>query len=194
MKTLTIKTYKFEELSEEVQNRLIENYTPFTDYIYDDAYKTVKKFNELFDISEGSLSWLDFKTNFDENVEQLTGLRLRKYIINNYGYALFKHKYIGNLKNREKFTPVYSKIQKDNCCVLTGVCYDDSMLMPIYKFIEYKNPIEFKNYTIEDLIEDCFDNLKQDIEDEVGSRYSESSKVDELINEDKDYLIDGREF
>ena len=106
MKTVKTKIYSFNELTEEAQQNAINQYrNDFLnhDFIYDDAYKTVEKFNELFGLKEGQSSWLNFSTNFENNIEDLKGLRLQKYILNNYGNDLFKRKYLkhGELTKQE---------------------------------------------------------------------------------------------
>ena len=80
-----------------------------------------------------------------------------------------EHKTHRMIKNRtvqsngKKYSLAYSNIQKETSCNLTGVCYDDDFLQPIYKFI--KNPKDNKNF--EDIICECFYNLKNSIESEI---------------------------
>jgi hypothetical protein len=198
MKTITLTLYSFNELSKEAKQKAIENERENVhfDFIYDDAYKTVKEFNDLFNTKEGNRSWLDFSTSsIDDNVLQLKGLRLRKYILNNFGNQLFKPKFIGSLENNNIYThkrikskrlsngnvfnPYCSGVQKDNSCVLTGACYDNSILKPIYDFIEFKG--DYSHITFDMLMQDCFDSLEKDIENE--KEYLESDEaILETIN------------
>ena len=205
MKTIEISLYKFEELSEAAQKNAINNgrENVCVDFIYDDAYKTVKAFNNVFRTSEGRLSWLDVEnSNFDDAILELKGFRLQKYIWNNYKNELVKGKYYSIWSKKEKSYkhykdgyPVlknrYSKILKENSCVLTGVCYDDDILQPIYDFLQKR---DFSNCTInfESLLNNCFFELKKSIENEVDYRNSDEGIREELSEKDNYYTINGQ--
>lgn len=205
MKTITINTYSFNELSESAQNVAINNHRENidTDFIYDEAYNTVKAFHELFGTKEGNRSWLDINTNnFEENVTELKGLRLRTYIINNFGYALFKGKYYSlwskkdiTYKHHKNGYPVlktrHSKVIFENSCVLTGVCYDESILQPIYEFLEYKNKDYYSYMDIECLINECITNLEKDIENEIEAMNAEGYITEDIINRELQFTEDG---
>jgi hypothetical protein len=207
MRTLEINIYQFNELSEAAKERARQWYLNLEDFsfVYHEAHKTVKEFNDLFDTREGSRSWLDISTNYiEDNILNLSGQRLRTYILNNYSHKLFKKKYLGssNLSevkpkyhkmrtirevkqgaNKGLFSSYYySNIQTSNSCVLTGVCYDDDILQPIYDFIEKPNETTF-----EDLLNECIESLRISIENEIEYLQSDES-VDETIE------INGYEF
>ena len=216
MKTIEIKLYKFEELSKEAQQKAINNKRDEgidTDFIYDDAYKTVKEFHKVFNTDEGTISWLDVRLNFEDDILNLKGIRLRTYILNNFGYALFTPKFIGSLSTNEfvshkrikspvnvnsvgnRFNPYYSGVQKDNSCVLTGVCYDESLLKPIYDFLEWNEKPDYNSYMdIETLIDECFESLKNDIESEIDYMNEDNYIIDEIENNDTDFTEDGEVF
>lgn len=63
MKTIEIKLYKFNELSEEAKQKAIENYRSKgidNQFMYDEAYATVKAFENVFQSNSRSRdSWLD---------------------------------------------------------------------------------------------------------------------------------------
>jgi hypothetical protein len=195
METISIQQYKFSELSEQVQNRMINNYEPNTDHIWDDAEKSVIEFNKLFNLKSGNHSWLDFRNN---NEIELTGLRLRTYIINNF--ELYKPKQFSLWSKIEKSYKHYpngypvlkvrkSKLFKDNCCILTGVCYDMDLMQPIYDFL--KKPSEI---TFDDLMSECFDSLKKSIDSEIDSVQSYDYIFNELVEQDLDYTLTGTEI
>jgi hypothetical protein len=221
MKTIEVKVYSFNELSEEAKNVAIENFRSQgveTSFIYDDAYQTVKKANDLFNISEGRNNWLDFNlNNIDDNILELKGLRLRKWLINNFGEQLYKHKFytsIGDNKiinhpcvkvNKYDISKgarvsssnfYYSRIQKDNSCVLTGVCYDDDFLQPIYDFIDnYKAKSDYNSYQdFENLLTKCFSSLNQSIENEVDYRNSDEAISEDLEANEYEFLKSGERF
>jgi hypothetical protein len=197
MKTIEVKLYSFYELSETAQQYAINKKRDsgmFDDYIYDDAYRTVKIFHSIFGTKEGLDSWLGFRTgNIEDNILELSGLRLRTYIINNFWSALYKGKYYSTGKYvRNKHVHRYSKVFFENCCVLTGVCYDNSLLGPIYEFIESKTVNN--NITFEDLLTDCLQALKKDIETEVYYINSDKGIREYLNDGDEEYTEDGKLF
>ena len=187
MKTISVNIYSFNELSKEAKQKAISDYRDCKDtsYIYNDAHKTVKKFNDIFNTKEGGHSWLEINCYIDDNILNLSGLRLRTYIINNYGDALFKNKYIKRIKGKS----VYSKIKKDNCCVLTGVCYDDDILSPIYKFLEQKS---FDCTTFEDLLKKCFINLKCVLDDEEEYMRSDEYITESILANEYEFYENGK--
>ena len=205
MRTITTNVYKFEELSEQAKETAIENYRnsndPDTDHLYDEAHDTVKAFHELFPTKFNAWGGLfDFTITAHENIESLTGLRLRTWIINNFWDDLFTPTFkngIGynkvinhpriktNYYDMDKGARVsssnfyYSAIQRDNGCTLTGVCYDNSLLDPMYQFLEWNDkPDYYKDLDFETLIGDCFSELEHDLEREV-----ESINEDDFIQE-----------
>lgn len=114
MKTITIEAFEFNELSEDAKQYAIrKNYTINEDtvhHFYNDAYETVKKFNELFNIKEGRNSWLDYSiSHIDDEILELSNDKLKEYINSRID--------IENYQN----------------CLLTGVCYDINILEPIYR-------------------------------------------------------------
>lgn len=215
MRTKRIKLFTFDELSKEAKEVAIEkrrNIGIDVDFIYDDAYKTVEAFHEVFGTNEIGNSWLDFSTsNIEDGVLNLKGLRLQKYVMNNFYDQLYKGKYYSvkseltkphrritakKLSNGKTFYAYYSAITKDNSCVLTGVCYDDSLLQPVYNFIErYKDKADYYSYMdMETLIYDCFSELKKDIENEVEGNNSDEAIAEMLSDSDYEFTEDGKLF
>lgn len=218
MRTVRTKVYSFNELSSEAQQKAINNFRNNgvnTDFIYDDAYNSVKAFNEVFGTREGSCSWLDVNANnFDDDILNLKGFRLQKYLWNNYYNNLFKHKFYNAIAdNKVLIHPCievhkydvskgarcsssnfyYSRIQKTTSCVLTGVCYDDDLLQPIYDFLLKR---DFSNCTITfyHLLNDCFESLKNSIENEVEYRNSDEAIIEDIQELDYEFTKDGNQF
>lgn len=218
MKTIQIQLYKFDELSEAAQQKAInlERENVCIDFIYDDAHSTVKAFNEVFNTSGARNSWLDVNTgHFEYQILELKGFRLQKYLWNNFKDTLYKRKYLkhgelaavkkayhrmkkqteitNNCTNKGKISvSYYSNIQKESKnCNLTGMCYDDDMLQPIYDFLEKR---DFSNCSInfEDLLKNCFDEMKKTIENEIEYRNSDESIIEELQDSDNDYTENGK--
>jgi len=210
-RTIRTKVYKFDELSEDAKQTAIDYYrnnSVDTSFIYDDAHNTVKEFHNIFDTKEGNRSWLDVNTDgIEDNVLELTGLRLQKYIWNNYKTKLYKGKYFSLWSKTEKSYKHYkegypvlksrhSKVILDNCCVLTGICYDNSLLQPMYDFLErYNDKKDYYSYmTFETLINDCFESLQKDIENEESAQYEDENIIDNILANEYEFTADGRRF
>lgn len=218
MKTIRIKIYKFDELSQDAKNKAIQDFREdgvSVDFIYSDAEKTVEAFNSLFGTSSGRDSWLDVNANnFDDDVLNLKGFRLQKYIWNNYYNVLFKGKFYNAIAdNKILIHPCievhkydvskgarcsssnfyYSQIQKTNSCVLTGVCYDNDLLQPIYEFLQKR---DFSNCstTFYDLLNECFYSLKKSIKNEIDYRNTDAAIIEDLEANDYDFLKDGTQY
>lgn len=151
----TIKIYEIDELEQEIQERIIQEYR-HSDFVYFNSYDnidTLEKFAYTFnfDIKDYSLGEYHsyIKISISENIKNLEYLDLHKYLLNNHFNDLYKPKYISNGKRHK-----YSKVLYDTSCVLTGCCMDDCILRPLYDFI--KEPY---NITYEDLIENCINEF-----------------------------------
>lgn len=211
MRTVRTKVYKFDELSEQAQQKAVDSYIAQygieTDFIYDEAHETVKAFHEAFGTKENRRSWLECDcSNIENDVLELKGLRLRTYIINNFWDNLFKGKYFSlwsktevSFKYHKEGYPVlksrHSKVLFDNTCTLTGVCYDMSLLQPIYDFIEYKDKPDYYSYMdFETLMNDCFASLEKDIDSEVEAQSSFEVVSEQLRSNDSEFTKQGNLF
>ena len=221
MKTIRIKIYKFEELSKEAKSNALAKFRSKgieTQYIYDDAHSTVKAFNSIFGLKEGYNSWLDcYTAHLEDDILNLSGLRLRKYILNNYFDTLFINKYLKSIvyddypnkntpfnkktsvihsgKNTGKiFVSFYSCYKKEVGYNLTGVCYDYNILQPIYDFLDLRDLNEINSVTFESLLNDCFSNLKTALQTEEDHLYSDEGIEKEILANDYDFLKDGTQY
>lgn len=208
MKTIEIKLYSFDELSEDAKENAINNYrnTDYDNFYADELIDSVKAFLELFNI-DTYRSYSDFKLcNVDANILELQGIRLYKWIMNNYYSDLFKPKYIKSIDNEIysralickvktnykgiKYTQIYSKVNVSNDCILTGVCYDDNILKPIYDFLSKPD----KNTTYEDLMKDVENAVAkayQDIEDWINS---DEYIIENIQSNNYEFTKDGKRY
>ena len=165
MRIKEIKVYPFDELSEDAQEKAHNEFLSEGSYFWgDDNQKTLDAFCDVFPITakdweyghrnyiNGNMPTADIDT--EKAYYDFTDIRLLKYIVNNYWHYLYKRKFIGCLKSKEKFTPVYSHCQWENCCVLTGYGIDDDILQPIYDFLKKPD----KTSTFEDILQDCLES------------------------------------
>lgn len=191
MRTIRIKLYKFNELSKDAKEKAINDWRNSDNYFYfQEIEESVKSVIELFNLKTGR-TLDDIRTShIDDCILELKGVRLYKYLINNYSNDLFKPKYIkliNGIKTGKQFifkvhkdhkgepyTQIYSKNFVSDCCTLTGICYDNDILQPVYDFL--KKPES--NTTFEDLI--------KDIENAISKCYRDT---EEWINSDE-YIIE----
>jgi hypothetical protein len=187
-----LQLFTFEELSQNAKQRALNDYDYndyHFDYIYNDAGKTLKEFKGAFIL------------NNDQS--NLVGFRLAKCIYNHFYHILFKPAFFKSLNNDKPINHkriktnhhkngkisnfYYSAIKKDNCCVLTGVCYDDDILEPIYDFLKKPYDIDFNQ-----LIKYCIDKLNDSIQNEIDYNYTDEAKTDHLISNEYYFTIEGK--
>ncbi len=128
MRTIRTKVYQFSELSEQAKETAINWYRNGSDdnqIYFGEIIDTVKKVAELFDLKFGR-EYTDIRTgHIDDNILELSGVRLYKYLINNYYNSLYTPKYIkmidrelkcrqfickiGTGRDGNKYTQIYSK-------------------------------------------------------------------------------------
>lgn len=213
-RTIRTKVYKFSELSEKAKDKAIEWYrnaggsAEDIQSIYDEAHDSVKAFHDIFGTLEGSRSWLDVYTGkIDDTILNLKGLRLQKYIWNNFKNSLYKGKYYSlwskkdvSYKYHKEGYPVlksrHSKVVLDNSCVLTGVCYDHNLLQPIYDFLEnYRQKADYYSYMdFETLINDCFESLEKALQSEEEYRNSDEAIIEAIEANDYEFTREGLKF
>lgn len=206
METIEIKIYSFDELTEVAQQNAINIFRQKQDFSFefDDIISSVKKLIDIFDLKTGN-EYTDLRySHIEDNILELSGVRLYKYILNNYGFALFKPKYLKCIdkavnykqfickqhKNHkgEIYTFLYSKHKKTDSCVLTGVCYDDDILQPIYDFL--KKPCKLT--TFEDLIQDIENAISKTFNDTEDWINSDEYITDIIEANDYEFTEDGK--
>lgn len=156
MKEILVKyrVYTIDELSEKAKEKAYNAWLEHWDYGWEKENRdTLKAFEKLFPIKV--LDWeyglyrnyITFEV-IDDDIKNLSGIRLLKYLYNNYFNLLFKPKVYHHPKNLKKQRT--SKIFYDEDRWLTGYYLDYDILDPIYEF--FKNP---KNISFEDLMSRC---------------------------------------
>ena len=217
MKEYKVKLFTFNELSDNAKSRVCDRERENT-YNYgvmdqeSTAYErmdTIKAFCDLFgikydvdydhqyrfikwhfnDVDMNGYEWCDddikgkyllrwFNRYYYE-------IRSRKYYHHSFRYDE-NGKYIGSNHR-------YSRIQWiDGNCALTGVCYDEDLLQPIYDW--YKNPDW--DITLHDLIDNCFSRFMESWENEDDYLMSDEH-ISEMISAncpDSLYFENGDEF
>jgi len=209
MKTVTIEVFTFAELIETAKQKAISNFRNKNydnSFYFDEIIETVKKVIELFNLKTGR-EYSDIKTShIDDTILELKGVRLFKYLMNNYGNDLFTPSYIKAIdkefrcklfickvrtaRDGHKYTQIYSKNKKDNSCVLTGCCYDEDILKPIYDFL--KKPEE--NTTFEDLMNEIGEAISKTFSDTEDWINSDEFIAEELELNNYEFTEDGNKF
>ncbi len=225
MKTHTVTRYLFSELSKEAQQSAIENYCEQYAgeiFSFDELIDSLESFASALNITIRSYSlsaWSHSYVQWDYQpdncgLENLSGLRLRTWLVNNW-LPVFEHgKYrltrietdersafaklpfvrratiLAGGPNAGKYLCSYrSRIFKEIDCPLTGVCFDMELMGPILDFI--RSPDE---RDLRELIHDCFDRFVRAYQDEEEAAYSKEAIRENLKIMDWDYLSDGRMY
>jgi hypothetical protein len=209
MKTIEVKIYSFSELSETAKQTAIQDYlSKDRKYFWaEENTKSIEAFFDLFPIKNKSYNWNDIRWEFieSENISNLSGIRLLKYLLNNYGKDLYKPKYIKSLdgerikhnrlkRNQAKNTgnvwnTYYSAIQKETSCVFTGYCADDDILQPIYNFIQKPDNTSFDN-----LLGECIAAFESYLQREDDYFNSSEFAESEIEANEYDFLENGERF
>ena len=199
MRQETVNIYEFSELDSETQQKIINRFRENEDFswIWYDVEKTLEEFCNIFPLTWSQLDPFDtyrssWSVHLDETVEELTGQRLAKYIWNNYKDKLYRGKYYSTSgqyddSGKYHYKYRYSKIQLENCCVLTGICYDDSLLSPIYDFLQ--DPKE--NINLNTLLNDCMCSLLSDVAGEIEGNQTAEAITENIEANNYEFYIDG---
>jgi hypothetical protein len=207
MKTIEINLYSFDELGEKAKEKAINNFRNTHDnyHIFSEIIDTCKKVAALFGLKFGREYATLLTGHIDDDILNLSGERLYKYIVNNYWYDLFTPKYKKHINRElkgkqfifksgkdykgEKYTFIYSRNFFDNDCVLTGVCWDYDILKPVYDFLKkpekdtnFQNLIDEIGWAIQKTFNDCEDwlNSREFIIDEIeanGYEFTEDGEI-----------------
>lgn len=94
------------------------------------------------------------------------------------------------LDYKVKFAPVYSKCQREASCVLTGCCYDEDILEPIYNFLKKPDA----NTDLEDLIKSCLYSWIKAMADEYEYQCSDKGIAEDCEANDYKFLENGKMF
>lgn len=199
-----LKAYSIDELSESARQKAYKNWYANRDDSYNSEKEaTLKEFCEIFDITVTSYSYDEYRYNFDFEIDvdifkNINGIRLAKYIWNNYASYIEKGKYYSlssktakNKYNRAEIKNRHSKVFLImNDCPLTGVCFDCDILDSIIDCLHYKKL--YKDY--QELICECLNKFfKACVQD---TEYCNSMEyfIEENQNMEYEFDINGNNF
>ncbi len=176
MRQITQHIYEFDELSDEAKEKarkIFKDDHYFYGYHLDNE-TSLRAFYRMFDVDIKSWGYCHGRPNvqfhlsdlwYEYNILDMTGIRLLKYIINNFYDDITDPKPIlkdGIAKCR------FSKISRSRSCVLTGFYLDNVLLQPIYDFLAKPD----ENTTIYDLVKAGLDAWALACHEDVERCYS----------------------
>jgi len=203
MRTETVEIYSFDELPEDAQQTAIENWRASgIDYVWSDEWReSLKAFCDVtgidWQVGHGGnyVNWRYEGLTYIEP-DDLTGLRLRTWLINNWLPRFRTGKWYSQSWNSKTRTldcskgnkSRHSKIQfeYDNC-PLTGYCGDMSLIQPIFKFIAKPD----KHTSLADVIGDCLHNWARDWEADMDYQNSDEYIRETIEANDYEFYADG---
>jgi hypothetical protein len=162
MEIVEIQVYDFDELAESVQRDIVNKWRVGDDFpFFHDWESSIYAFFNAFDcIRLNYFSWAGChnynRVRFDigEDLQDISGIRLHKYLLNNYDDLL----------------------EKWDTCELTGFTGDISCLEPIAKFMQKPD----QNTTFEELINDCFHSWCNGVQSDYDYWLSEDSIIEDI--------------
>lgn len=179
MKEITIKTYTFEELSEDVQERLIREYRQYDDYSYE--------LEEYMKYRLHELTGLSFDLEYSLCYRQGDGLR-----------------FTGQIDGEEIDKLPFANLVKDTRVTIISInpayCWHTSYTVDID--IDAREDWDYQEYTddewdnLQEAVDEWYKGIRDTLEEE-GYKYIEEMESDEyireiLINCDDMYMEDGR--
>jgi len=194
MKTVQVTLFNVNELDESAKELAYQKFCNSEEYFWTEENKdTLYKFEEIFPIKIKNWeygfcnSYINFKFDAyynEDEIKELSGVRLLKYIINNYYDFLYSAKtftkssiyLVGKDQKQRKSKIIY----QENNCQLTGYYMDSVILQPIYDFLKKPN----KYVTFEDLMNNCLQSWLSACCKDYKHAYSEEAFIEDCeINE-----------
>lgn len=214
MREVITNVYSFDELNETAKQKAITQHRQdgdFNQFYFDEIIESVKKMANLFNLKFGKEYTQIRTSHIEDNILELKGIRLYKYLVNNYWSSLYKRKFLGTIGDNKIITHrmsktkfydikkgakvnssnfIFSNINFENSCVLTGVCYDNDILQPIYDFLATPS----KETTFEDLINGIENSIKKCFNDVEAWINSDEFITETIVANEYEFTIDGNLF
>lgn len=193
MKTVRLKVYTINELAPKAKESALNQIRNTRYFPWGDEYaKTFEAFCEGMlgaNIKHNRTEQTIDLSNFTDEQLELSGIRLMKFIWNNYKSDLYKGKYYskwinGECKSRR------SKVIFAKDCNLTGFCADFDILKPMYEFLE--KPIN--STTLENLITLCKVSFETALENDIEYHDSDEALIEHCLENDILFTANGQFF
>ena len=202
MREVITPIYEVSELSPQAFNRAFNQWLECDPYDRGrDNESTLDRFSELFNVRVTSWSYggnnrhVRFSTyGLDEyDYSDVSGERLRRWVINNYHSRVHEGKYYSKLVysgDKPTYKKRYSKVIQSRDCILTGYYLDMAILQPIYDFMDYKRNFE----TYDELIKACLEAWLDACEADYEDMTSERAFREEAEANDYEFYEDGTRY
>lgn len=186
MKQHTIETYSFKELSDDAKAVALSNAAQdefLGDHVLSESLESLKGFADFYNLNlDYSFGIFPDRGEFiratidNDELSELSGVRLYKYLENNYStyYNQFSKETNNTLAGE---------------CPFTGVCYDENLLDEMRSFM--KKPDE---RTFQDLINDCTDTFMTDIHKEGEYLSSDEALTEDIEINEVEFYESGRTY
>lgn len=187
MQTVEIKVFEFDELEENVRQRIVNHWRDDDSFFWsEDWINSLNAFADYFDIEIKNYSVGDYSHNFvrfrfrDDDWDYNPDCANSHTRSDTQGVRLFKM-----LNNRYYVSDVLSKD-----CPFTGYCGDEDLLRPIREFM--KKPDNRK--TFYELIDDCFDEWLNGFQSDYEHWLSDDCIAEEIAANGYKFLENGETF
>ncbi|KGN81948.1 hypothetical protein HW49_03470 [Porphyromonadaceae bacterium COT-184 OH4590] len=188
--TITFNVYQIHELTVEAKENAYNHWLNQFNYIWDyENRKTLEQFEQIFNIKANKWSYdtdsyyYRFTSYYSKKEDNLKGIRLLKYLVNNYWTYLFVPKTIWNRSYKKKRN---SRVFVTDDCVLTGYYMDYEILRPLYDFMKAPD-----NTTLYGLMNKCLDNFFNACKDDMAYMVSEEAFEDDCLENNSEFLLNG---
>jgi len=202
MKEIMVKLYRFDELSKDKQDKIIEKAQSDNMFYWDEVRPEIDALSDIaytmgadkkvdYEFSTCSPSHIEF--SFDDIADDLKDIRALKYIYNNFISPFVKGKYYSTngkyINGKYTYKKRYSKAIKEFSSI-SGL-YIDFVVHDIY--LEYINNIKkHVSFSVADFIEDVEDKLCKTILEAAEEYDSEENWRERLLEDDREiYNSDG---
>lgn len=181
MKKREITVYNISELSEKAFEKAYSDFCS-NDYYpwFSENEATINAFCEIFPIKAkdweyGYRNYVNCEFTEEAEIAELTGIRLLKYLVNNYWHILYPPKQYWICNGRVNCVGQNAKHRKSKVfcepnCSLTGYCIDYDILEPLIDFIKKPNETDF-----EQLLYECLQSWVYACNKDFEYYYSEES-------------------
>jgi hypothetical protein len=193
MREIIVKLYKYSELSDRAKERARDWYRGNgIDYSWSgEAADSLKAFAgalpiKLWDYEYGERGRSYFRFDVtNENTEDLTGLRLRTWFINNFWNVIEKGKFYStagtyDAAGKYQYKKRYSKMTPEVSCPFTGYCADEDIIDPIRKLIFNYRPGAYDAVTFRDVVKDCFDSFADSVAADIEYQNSDEAVAETI--------------
>lgn len=208
MKEIKVTLYQFDELSDDVREKVIDRYRyicgeSHQEFWSDEQRATLDKFCDIIGIKmknwqvdggcyDYSFRWErepfgDWYNGSYIDADEVCGKYLLRFL-NRIYFDVRRGKY-HSTANRH----MHSKWHMEEFYALTGYCADYAICKPIYDW--HRNP-DWK-ISLQELVESCLDSFFSDWRDEIAYGYGDEYVTEELTEGNLEHLLfleDGTEY